>query len=173
VDCTPDGFSGNEGEDVPTQLMRNTALCLGMGRWLIACLYNQAHRFNNPPSYPKVLALMALSAPPDFVNEIIYANAGLSLAKFREMIDDDTAFDDALCMLQTALIGKPNSFVEFKEAIKSLVDLLPDDAPEPLVNMIMVAYAYSQNRINYAVFSRAIEQAFDDIKNGDTYECPC
>lgn len=173
IDCTPDNFNGND-DDTPTQAIQwVNALCLALVRFAVACLYDNATKQNFIGYQPQILALGSLSAPPDFTTQLGDSTHPESSAAVRQILESDNGFNDAICMMRDALIGKINTFASFKTALLDLFNSVIGNPDPAIPNTVSEVLYYGQNRINYAVFSRALENAHDDIVGGFAFTCPC
>lgn len=173
VDCTPDNFSGND-DDTPTQaLVWSNSLCLALVRFAVACLYDNSTKQNFIGYQSQILALGGLTTPPTFTAQLGDSTHPLSSAAVRQILESDNGFNDAICMMRDALIGKVNTFASFKIALQELFNSTTENPDRGIPNTISEVLYYGQNRINYAVFSRALEKAHDDIVGGFSFTCPC
>jgi len=174
IDCTPTGFDHNgDDETVPTLLQRNKALCLVVERYIVALLYFLGKRSNMSAQIKAdILALMDLDAPPDFYPQLQMVDIEATLSQIgRIAYPTSTAFDEVVCAWVAGLLGKENTFENFKT---SLV-LLPDDSyPDNETRWLShFVNAFCQNRANFTVFAKQLDGAYGEIVDGLTFECPC
>lgn len=173
VDCTPDDFSGNT-DDTPLQALQwQRALCLALTNYAVAALVTQASNMNATNLIPQILALGGFTAPPDFTSQLVFQSQPFGIASINEILNSDNGFNEAICIIRDSLNDKPNTYASFKASMLEVFTSLQGNPDPALPNTASIIFYYGSDRVNYAVFSRALSKAHDDIVNGSPYECPC
>lgn len=173
VDCTPDNFEGNTDDDETEQAQRTNALCLAVTRWMIAIMYHWALDMNLMTRLDDVLALASMDNQPNFTPKLDRVAQFQTVPQFNQILNSDDGFTKAVCLIVVNMRERGNTFSEFKIAIDQAELQARDDEDDAVQIAAEMAYFYGQSRINYTIFSKELEQSFEDIKNGDTFECPC
>lgn len=173
VDCTPDEFSGNEGETPVEKIKRQNALCLAVNRWLVSVLGNLAEKMNKLSLLPEIWALGGFTAPPSMYARINYVEGTYTVAYLNSIIDSEDAFQKFACLLIQELANEGNTFAIFKKLVHdaNLVAITDPDPAMPVIGYI--AEQYAKSRVNYTLFSKELERSYDDINDGDDYACLC
>lgn len=173
VDCTPDEFTGNEGETPIEKIKRQNALCLAVNRWLVSILGNRADKMNQTSKLNDIWALGGFTAPPKMYAQIQYVEFAFTVANLNTIIDDETAFQLVACAIIQALANEGNTFSIFKKLIGEVYDEIAAGEEVAQTLVALVAKNYATDRVNYTLFSKELERAYEDIVDGDDYSCLC
>jgi len=173
VDCTPENNNGNADDDVPTQIKRANALCLAVVRWLVSVLASQAQKMNQPGKLPAIYALGGMTSPPKMLNYMEYVETSFTVAQLNIILGDDNAFNDLVCLMVAQLSNEINTFAKFRDTIAAIADSLMVTGSPAITTLAYQARKYAASRINYTLYTKELEAAFNDIVEGDTFECAC
>jgi len=173
VDCTPDGFTGNEDETPTEKIKRQNALCLAVNRWLVSILGNRADKMNQSSKLNDIWALGGFTAPPKMYAQIQYVEFAFTVAQLQTIIDDETAFQIVACKIIQELANEGNTFSIFKKLMQDVYDEVSAEENVAQTLVALVAQKYATDRVNYTLFSKELERAYEDINDGDDYACLC
>lgn len=173
VDCSPPEFGGIPDQTPIESVQWFNAICTALTRWIVATMIVQIQKMNLLSRQADVLSLALLTSPPAFTGQLEYQNPLLTVTEMNGIIDSDTAFATVVCDLRLLLDGRPNSFVEFKDALDELVSTHPTSTDEATGNLAFLVRTYGYSRVNYAVFARALDIAHDDVIAETADDCLC
>lgn len=153
--------------------IREQALCLTVAMYITAVLYRLGkYARMNTGQKGDILALMPLDEPPDFYPELQPETIrAFTLEGLDEVTASESAFEDIVCEMVTAMDGQSNTFAKFTKVLT----INPDDENNARFLLRNWVYEFNQNRATYNVFARTLETNFEALKvdNAPEYDCPC
>jgi len=180
VDCTPMNFDEDEGDDEPTIADRKLALCATVARYIAATLYVEAVTQNAGSTLKTTIKglIEPLEIPDEFIRGLVLGVPDVipDLATLKLFVEDDPLYWEALvCNMVSGLVGKPNTFENFRNAVTLISEETPVEPSFIRLDKIQkLLIKTNQIRSNYVMFAKSLDAALAEVQDEEfAYTCPC